>query len=228
MIGGLKPYPVYKESGVPWLGQIPAHWTVARIKSILRELDRRSTDGEGVLLSHAAEGANSADRGLGSYAWGKDARRVQADQQVKMCTELKGKASWFLPFNQGWNDGAGNPPNPYGIQTDYLWKRILTPRGLTNIIENYAQIIEETDPKTGRKKHKQVFPRYQQLDVVRRLLADVAWRGAGKRYLIQHSAGSGKSNSIAWLAHQLIRVRKDGKEVFDSIIVITDRRILDD
>ena len=150
------------------------------------------------------------------------------DQQVKMCTELKGKASWFLPFNQGWNDGAGNPPNPYGIQTDYLWKRIFTPRGLTDIIENYAQIIEETDPKTRRKKDKQIFPRYQQLDVVRRLLADVAWRGAGRRYLIQHSAGSGKSNSIAWLAHQLIRVRKDGKEVFDSIIVITDRRILDE
>jgi type I restriction enzyme R subunit len=149
------------------------------------------------------------------------------DQQVKMCTELKGKASWFLPFDQGWNDGAGNPPNPYGIQTDYLWKRILTPRGLTDIIENYAEIIEETNPKTGKTKDKQVFPRYQQLDVVRRLLADVAWHGPGKRYLIQHSAGSGKSNSIAWLAHQLIRVRKDGKEVFDSIIVITDRRILD-
>jgi len=150
------------------------------------------------------------------------------DQQVKMCTELKGKASWFLPFNQGWNDGAGNPPNTYGIQTDYFWKRIFTPRGLADIIENYAQIVEETDPKTGRKKDKQIFPRYQQLDVVRRLLADVAWRGAGRRYLIQHSAGSGKSNSIAWLAHQLIRVRKDGKGVFHSIIVITDRRILDE
>src|SRR5271157_1482522 len=150
------------------------------------------------------------------------------DQQVKMCTELKGKASWFLPFDQGWNDGAGNPPNPYGIQTDYLWKRILTPRGLTDIIENYAEIVEETNPKTRKTTEKQVFPRYQQLDVVRRLLADVAWHGAGKRYLIQHSAGSGKSNSIAWLAHQLIRVRKDGKEVFDSIIVITDRRILDE
>jgi type I restriction enzyme R subunit len=149
------------------------------------------------------------------------------DRQVKMCTELKGAASWFLPFDQGWNDGAGNPPNPYGIQTDFFWKRIFTPRGLTGIIENYAQIVEEKDPKTGRRKRRQVFPRYHQLDVVRRLLADVAWRGAGKRYLIQHSAGSGKSNSIAWLAHQLIRLRKDEKEVFDSIIVITDRRILD-
>ncbi len=150
------------------------------------------------------------------------------DQQAMMCTELKGKASWFLPLNQGYKDGAGNPPNPYGLQTDYLWKRILTPRGLTDIIENYAQIVEVKDPKTGRKKRKQVFPRYHQLDVVRQLLADVMGRGAGKRYLIQHSTGSGKSNSIAWLAHQLLGARREDKEVFASIIVITDRRILDD
>jgi len=150
------------------------------------------------------------------------------DLQVKMCTELKGKPSWFLPFDQGWNDGAGNPPNPYGIKTDYLWKRLLTPQGLTTTIENYAQIVKEKNPKTGRKTSKQVFPRFHQLEIVRRLLADVAWHGAGRRYLIQHSTGSGKSNSIAWLAHQLIGIRKDGKEVFESIIVITDRRILDD
>jgi type I restriction enzyme R subunit len=149
------------------------------------------------------------------------------DSEARMCTELKGKASWFLPLNQGYNDGAGNPPNPNGLKTDYLWKRLLTPRSLTDILENYAQIVEEKNEKTGRKKLKQVFPRYHQLDVVRRLLADVAANGAGKRYLIQHSAGSGKSNSIAWLAHQLIGARKDGKEVFDSIIVVTDRRILD-
>ena len=150
------------------------------------------------------------------------------DQQLKMCTDLKGKASWFLPFNQGWNDGAGNPPNPYGIKADYLWKRLLTPYGLTNIIENYAQIVKEKDPKTGRKKSKQIFPRFHQLEVVRRLLADAAWQGAGGRYLIQHSTGSGKSNSIAWLSHQLIGIRENGRDVFDSIIVITDRRILDD
>ncbi|HEX5736040.1 MAG TPA: type I restriction endonuclease subunit R [Blastocatellia bacterium] len=149
------------------------------------------------------------------------------DQEVWMCPELKGKSSWFLPFNQGWNEGAGNPPNPYGLKTDFLWKRILTPHGLTNILENYAQIIERRDPKTGRKKREQIFPRYHQLDIVRRLLADAAWRGAGIRYLIQHSAGSGKSNSIAWLAHQLIGLRSEDKEVFDSIIVVTDRRILD-
>ena len=154
------------------------------------------------------------------------------DHEVRMCTHLKGakgmgKDSWFLPFNLGWNDGAGNPPNPYGIKTDYLWRRILTPGGLTEILENYAQIVEEKNEKTGKKKRVQIFPRYHQLDVVRKLLADAAWFGAGKRYLIQHSAGSGKSNSIAWLAHQLIGLRKDGKEVFDSIIIVTDRRILD-
>ncbi|MBV5318076.1 MAG: type I restriction endonuclease subunit R, partial [Desulfobulbaceae bacterium] len=154
------------------------------------------------------------------------------DQEVAMCTALKGtkgtaKESWFLPFNQGWNDGAGNPPNAGGIKSDYLWKRILTPARLTEILENYAQIVEEMHPKTGKKKHVQIFPRYHQLDVVRMILADVKEHGAGKRYLIQHSAGSGKSNSIAWLAHQLIGLRKDGMEVFDSIIVITDRRLLD-
>lgn len=149
------------------------------------------------------------------------------DHEVQMCTELKGKNSWFLPLNQGWNEGAGNPPNPAGLKTDYLWKRLLTPQSLTDIFENYAQIIKEKNLKTGRKKAKQIFPRFHQLQVVRRLLADVAERGAGKRYLIQHSAGSGKSNSIAWLAHQLIGVRRGGKEVFDSIIVITDRTILD-
>lgn len=154
------------------------------------------------------------------------------DARVAFCTHLRGpkgsaKDSWFLPFDQGWNDGAGNPPNPEGIKTDYLWKRILSPASLTEVIENYAQVVEEENLKTGRLKKVQIFPRYHQLDVVRSLLGDVRARGAGQRYLIQHSAGSGKSNSIAWLAHQLISVRKDGKEVFDSIIVVTDRRILD-
>ena len=149
------------------------------------------------------------------------------DHEVRFCTHLKGKASWFLPFNQGWNDGAGNPPNPNGLKTDYLWKRQLTRGGLTNILENYAQVVETRDEKTGRKSKVQIWPRYHQLDVVRRLLADTRQHGAGKRYLIQHSAGSGKSNSIAWLAHQLIGLRKDDADVFDSIIVVTDRRLLD-
>jgi type I restriction enzyme R subunit len=149
------------------------------------------------------------------------------DQEVRMCTHLKGKSSWFLPFNLGWNDGAGNPPNPDGIKTDYLWKQILTRRGLTDILENYAQVIETKDFKTGNKKATQIFPRYHQLDVVRKLLADAGQQGAGRRYLIEHSAGSGKSNSIAWLANQLIVLRKDQAEVFDTIIVVTDRRLLD-
>lgn len=149
------------------------------------------------------------------------------DHEVKFCTHLKGKASWFLPFNLGWNDGAGNPPNREGIKTDYLWKRVLTRESLTNILENYAQIVIEKDEKTGRKKKTQVWPRYHQLAVVRKLLAFAQVDGAGKRYLIQHSAGSGKSYSIAWLAHQLIGLEKDDRPVFDSIIVVTDRRILD-
>lgn len=149
------------------------------------------------------------------------------DQEVRFCTHLKGKDSWFLPFNKGFNDGAGNPPNPLGLKTDYLWQEVLTRRGLTDIIENYAQVVEKTDEKTGKKKREQIFPRYHQLDVVRKLLADTRRAGSGRRYLIQHSAGSGKSNSIAWLSHQLIGIEKDAKAVFDSVIVVTDRKVLD-
>ncbi|MFM7086059.1 MAG: type I restriction endonuclease subunit R [Cyanobium sp.] len=149
------------------------------------------------------------------------------DQEVRFCTHLKGKASWFLPFNRGWNDGAGNPPNPDGLKTAYLWQQILTREGLTDILENYAQVVATKDDKTGRKKAVQIWPRFHQLDVVRRLLADAAEHGAGRRYLIQHSAGSGKSNSIAWLAHQLIALQRNSAPVFDSILVVTDRRILD-
>ena len=149
------------------------------------------------------------------------------EREVQFCTHLKGKASWFLPFNRGWNDGAGNPPNPHGLAIDYLWREVLPRESLTNILENYAQVVEEKDDKTGKKRRAQVWPRYHQLDVVRRLLADAEAHGADRRYLIQHSAGSGKSNSIAWLAHQLIGLTRDDAPVFDSIIVVTDRRILD-
>src|SRR6266481_8183195 len=149
------------------------------------------------------------------------------DHEVRFCTYLQGKSSWLLPFNKGWHDGAGNPPNPAGLATDYLWTEILTPLGLADIIENYAQIVAKKDPKTGRVKREQLFPRYHQLDVVRKLLANADAHGAGHRYLIQHSAGSGKSNSIAWLAHQLIGLKKADVGVFDSIIVVTDRRLLD-
>jgi type I restriction enzyme R subunit len=149
------------------------------------------------------------------------------DHEVRFCTQLKGKASWFLPFNRGWNDGAGNPPNPDGLKTDYFWKRILTREGLTDILENYAQVVEEKNEKTGRRKSIQIWPRYHQLEVVRKLLTAAQQDGVGRRYLVQHSAGSGKSNSIAWLAHQLIGLTKDDAVIFDSMIVVTDRKILD-
>ena len=140
------------------------------------------------------------------------------DEEVKFCTELKGKASDFLAFNKGKeNGGAGNPVNPGGMKTAYLWEQILTPDGLTDILENYAQ-------KVGGR---QIWPRYHQLDVTRKLLEDATQNGAGQRYLIQHSAGSGKSNSIAWVARQLIGVEYEGKPAFDSIIIITDRVVLD-
>jgi putative type I restriction-modification system, R subunit len=149
------------------------------------------------------------------------------DARVKFCTKLDGKRSWFLPFDKGYNDGAGNPLNPNGIMTDYLWKEILTKEKLSRIIENYAQVVVEEDPETKKKSVKQIFPRYHQLDVVEKLLADVKENGIGKRYLIQHSAGSGKSNSISWLAHQLIGLEENGHPMLDSVLVVTDRRILD-
>ncbi|NLB74764.1 MAG: type I restriction endonuclease subunit R, partial [Firmicutes bacterium] len=149
------------------------------------------------------------------------------DQEVRFCTHLNGENSWFLPLNKGYNDGAGNPPNPSGIKTDYLWRKVLTREGLTDIIENYAQVVEKKDERTGKKQRLQIFPRYHQLDVVRKLLADVQQNGVGKRYLIQHSAGSGKSYSITWLSRQLMEVKQEDKPAFDSVIVVTDRRILD-
>ena len=149
------------------------------------------------------------------------------DAQIKFCTKLSGKNSWFLPFNKGYNDGAGNPPNPEGLMTDYFWKETLTKYSVANIIENYAQVVEEKDEDTGKKTEKQLFPRYHQLAVVKQLLSDIREKGVGQRYLIQHSAGSGKSNSIAWLAHQLVDLEKEGERVVDSVIVVTDRINLD-
>lgn len=149
------------------------------------------------------------------------------DARVKFCTKLDGKASWFLPFDKGYNDGAGNPPNSSGIMTDYLWKDILEKYMLAHIIENYAQVVEKVDQETKKKTYTQIFPLYHQLSAVESLLADVRHNGVGQRYLIQHSAGSGKSNSIAWLAHQLVGLEKNGKAIIDSVVVVTDRVILD-
>ena len=150
------------------------------------------------------------------------------DNEIRMCTELKGKASWFLPLNKGYNDGAGNPVNPNGLKTAYLWEEILTKDELSNIIENYAQVVEEKNEDTGKKSYTQIFPRYHQLSVVKSLLSDAQRDGVGARYLIQHSAGSGKSNSIAWLAHQLVTLKNtEQKEIFDTVLVVTDRINLD-
>jgi type I restriction enzyme R subunit len=156
-------------------------------------------------------------------------------EEVWMCTHLKKEKSYFLPFNKGYNNGAGNPPNG-GIKTDYLWKEVLTKSSLTDVIQNFCQLITEEkeylDEKgkvRTRKEKKLIFPRYHQLVAVRNLLADAQERGSGQKYLIQHSAGSGKSNSISWLAHQLVGLHdKSGQNnIFDTVIVVTDRRVLD-
>lgn len=146
------------------------------------------------------------------------------DREVEMCAHLRDKDSVFMPFNKGRENGAGNPPNPGGMMTDYLWKEALCKSGLVDILENYAQMTG----RDGGKEKKSIFPRYHQLRAVRMLLADSQKHGAGRRHLIQHSAGSGKSNSIAWLAHQLVDLKGEGaRPLFDSIVIVTDRNVLD-
>lgn len=144
-------------------------------------------------------------------------------------THLEGEATRFLPFNKGKYGGAGNPPDLHGFATRYLWEHVWSKDSIIELIQRFIHVIEEEDDKgrkTGRKSL--MFPRYHQLDAVRRLVEDARRNGTGQRYLIQHSAGSGKSNSIAWLAHQLSILHDiEEKRVFDSIIVITDRKVLD-
>ena len=136
--------------------------------------------------------------------------------------------TFFLPFNQGSGGagnvgGAGNPPNPHG-ETSYLWREVLTKDRLLEILQKYMHLHKG---ETG-EKDRLIFPRYHQLDVVTKLIADVKENGSGKNYLIQHSAGSGKSNSIAWLAHRLSGLHDgNNKKNFKSVIVVTDRRVLD-
>lgn len=148
--------------------------------------------------------------------------------QVFMTTQLAGAATYFLPFNQGSNGagevgGKGNPPNPDNFMTAYLWENVLRKDRLMEILQKYIHLDVKKD---GRKSI--IFPRYHQLDVVTKLLADVKANGTGKNYLIQHSAGSGKSNSIAWLAHRLSGLHDaNDKKIFNSVIVVTDRKVLD-
>lgn len=157
------------------------------------------------------------------------------DDNIKMCTWLSGKASWFLPFNKGVNGGAGNPVNPNGVRTAYLWEYILKKESLSDILENYAQVVvkkvRERDKNTGKYKEitktSVVWPRYHQLDAVRCLLKATKDGGVGHRFLIQHSAGSGKSNSITWLAYQLVGLLDGTQPLLDSVIVVTDRVNLD-
>ena len=147
--------------------------------------------------------------------------------EVYMTTKLAGKSTFFLPFNKGYGEGQGNPPNPNGHKTAYLWEDIFTPASLANIIQHFVRL--DGANKDTLDKRNLYFPRYHQLDVVRRLVDHAAQKGVGHCYLIQHSAGSGKSNSITWAAYQLIEVySQEGKcPLFDSVIVVTDRRLLD-
>ena len=156
-------------------------------------------------------------------------------EEVWMCTSLQKEKSFFLPFNKGDNNGAGNPTNG-GIKTDYLWKEILTKNSLTDIVQNFCQLVstdkeylDDKGKKRARKETKLIFPRYHQLVAVRALLSDSSENGSGQKYLIQHSAGSGKSNSISWLAHQLVGLydKLGINHIFDTVIVVTDRRVLD-
>jgi len=155
--------------------------------------------------------------------------------EVFMTTKLAGPATFFLPFNKGHNNGEGNPPNPNGHKTAYLWEEVFQPATLAGIIQHF--VLLEGKAADPLAKKSLIFPRYHQLDVVRRLLDHASTNGVGHSYLIQHSAGSGKSNSITWAAYQLIEAypksaslpgaRGLDQPMFDSVIVVTDRRLLD-
>lgn len=160
-------------------------------------------------------------------------------ENVYMTTKLEGAKTFFLPFNQGsagaGNDGgAGNPANPDGYATSHLWEVALQKDSLLDIVNKFLhlEVKEETEldargNEVKRKKERIIFPRYHQLDSVRKFIADVRANGTGKNYLVQHSAGSGKSNSIAWTAYRLASLFVDDTPLFDSVVVVTDRRVLD-
>jgi len=170
------------------------------------------------------------------FQFGRVLVHMTADtDEVWMTTKLAAGKTFFLPFNKGHNEGAGNPPNPEGHKTAYLWKEVFQPKSLAGIIQHFVLLEgKSTEPLV---KKTLIFPRYHQLDVVRKLLSHTAEHGVGHSYLIQHSAGSGKSNSITWTAYQLIETYPDSMDLpgaraldtplFDSVIVVTDRRLLD-
>lgn len=185
---------------------------------------------------HGQKQYRERDAGQPLMQFGRALVHMTADQdEVWMATKLSGPATWFLPFNKGHNEGAGNPPNLNGHKTAYLWEEVFQPASLAGIIQHFVRLEGKgTDPLA---KKTLIFPRYHQLNVVRRLLDHAATNGMGHSYLIQHSAGSGKSNSITWAAYQLIETypahkalpgaRATDTPLFDSVIVVTDRRLLD-
>ena len=198
-------------------------------------------------LKNQWTGQNAKVHGVNQYKYKRDITQpllsfgrcivhlaVDTDE-IYMTTKLDGAKTFFLPFNLGNNYGKGNPPNPFGHKTSYLWQDILKRESLANIIQHFVRF--DGAEKDALNKKTLFFPRYHQLEVVRKLLKDTAQNGAGKTYLIQHSAGSGKSNSITWLAYQLIEAypeteaaagnKKTNQPIFDSVIVVTDRRLLD-
>ncbi len=184
-------------------------------------------------VAHAVEQYRSdRDAREPLFAFGRCLAHFAVDEgQVYVATELVGKATRFLPFNRGHAGGAGNPPEwrPGTYASAYLWEDAWSPLGVLTLVQHFVHVVEHEDErgrKTGEKSL--IFPRYQQRDTVNRLVADARNRGPGQRYLIQHSAGSGKSNTIAWLAHRLAVLHSDeDQRVFDSIVVVTDRRVLD-
>ena len=144
------------------------------------------------------------------------------DDEVWMTTKLEGKRTRFLPFNRGYMGGAGNPPNPDGYASAYLWEDVFATDSVLELVGSFIHI------ENGDQRAKLIFPRYHQRDAVRKLVAHARAHGPGQQYLIQHSAGSGKSNTIAWTAHRLASLHDDqNRRVFDSVIIITDRRVLD-
>lgn len=198
-------------------------------------------------LKNPWTGQNAKVHGIRQYKRDRDIRQpllqfgrcivhfaVDTDE-VYMCTKLAGRGSFFLPFNKGHQNGKGNPPNPFGHKSAYLWEDVFTKSSLTNIIQHFVRFDGKASDALG--KRTLFFPRYHQLDVVRRILDHASKNGVGHTYLIQHSAGSGKSNSITWAAYQLIETypQREGlpgakrmdSPLFDSVIVVTDRRLLD-
>lgn len=198
-------------------------------------------------LKNAWTGQTARVNGIKQYKYDRDFRQpllnfgrcivhfaIDTDE-VYMCTKLHGANSFFLPFNKGNNNGKGNPPNPFGHKTSYLWEEIFTRESLANIIQHFVRF--DGKPTDALSKRTLFFPRYHQLDVVRNLINHASKNGVGHTYLIQHSAGSGKSNSITWAAYQLIETYPEQDNLpgakgiqnplFDSVIVVTDRRLLD-